>query len=192
MGESKAEIFRDLLRRVQEGEDEEEIKKEFKEKLGDLSQEELAEAEKELIASGVQPEEVQSMCDIHASVYLSSHSSCSSCQACQESGEKITATSVMAKENEGVRQAANYLERLAQSDLGEAASKETMRTLAYLKPLSLHYAKKEDLFFPYLYRHQVTSVPQVMWGVDDEIRKSLKSLSLLKEEELKDHKAELK
>ena len=41
-----------------------------------------------------------------------------------------------------------------------------------------HYSRKENLLFPYLEKYGITGPPQVMWGVDDEIRAELKSIKL--------------
>lgn len=37
--------------------------------------------------------------------------------------------------------------------------------------------KRENIFFPYLERHNITGPPSVMWSVDDEIRDMAKSLA---------------
>jgi DUF438 domain-containing protein len=183
MESEKAEVFRELLRKLQKGEDQEEVKKEFADKLGDLSEEELAEAEKELIASGVSPAEVQNMCDIHAQVYLSEHGSCSEdCSSCSRE-EAVTALDIMRGENQGILSGVTWLLSLSKTEIGKDEEKKIRQLLLFLSPLKIHYAKKEDLFFPHLYRHGVSSVPQVMWGVDSDILKNLKELSSLDEKE---------
>jgi uncharacterized protein len=39
-----------------------------------------------------------------------------------------------------------------------------------------HYGRKENLLFPYLEKYRITAPPKVMWGVDDEIRDSIKEI----------------
>lgn len=39
-----------------------------------------------------------------------------------------------------------------------------------------HYNRKENLLFPYLERHGLTSPTNVMWGVDDDIREVIKTV----------------
>ena len=39
-----------------------------------------------------------------------------------------------------------------------------------------HYKRKENLIFPFLERYGITGPPQVMWGVDDEIRADIKTV----------------
>jgi len=45
-----------------------------------------------------------------------------------------------------------------------------------LKEIDKHYSRKEQLFFPYLEKKGVSGPPQVMWGVDDEIRALIKAV----------------
>jgi DUF438 domain-containing protein len=48
--------------------------------------------------------------------------------------------------------------------------------LERLSEISKHYARKENLLFPGLEKRGITSIPKVMWGVDNEIRQSIKEL----------------
>ena len=44
-----------------------------------------------------------------------------------------------------------------------------------------HYARKENLLFPFMEKYGITAPPKVMWGVDDEIRSALKeTMGLIK------------
>ena len=45
-----------------------------------------------------------------------------------------------------------------------------------LTKIDIHYSKKENLMFPYLEKYGNTAPPQVMWGVDDEIRAAIKEV----------------
>ena len=46
--------------------------------------------------------------------------------------------------------------------------------LEKLQDIDIHYKKKENLLFPYMEKYGFTAPPQVMWGVDDEIRNEIK------------------
>ena len=48
--------------------------------------------------------------------------------------------------------------------------------------LDAHYARKENILFPYLEKHGITGPPSVMWGVDDEIRAAIKDISKIIQE----------
>jgi DUF438 domain-containing protein len=45
-----------------------------------------------------------------------------------------------------------------------------------LSKIHIHYLKKENLLFPYMGKYGITAPPQVMWGVDDEIRNEIKAV----------------
>ncbi|HPJ24036.1 MAG TPA: PAS domain-containing protein, partial [Bacillota bacterium] len=45
-----------------------------------------------------------------------------------------------------------------------------------LMEITKHYARKEYLFFPGLEKKNITSIPKVMWGVDDEIRQVMQKI----------------
>jgi DUF438 domain-containing protein len=46
--------------------------------------------------------------------------------------------------------------------------------LERLSEISKHYSKKENLLFPGLEKRGISSIPKVMWGVDNEIRETVK------------------
>ena len=54
--------------------------------------------------------------------------------------------------------------------------------LVRLGAIDRHYAKKENLLFPYMERYGITAPPKVMWGVDDEIRTQRKEAMTLAEQ----------
>jgi DUF438 domain-containing protein len=191
MENRNSEIFKELLSKLHNGESEEDVKKEFADKLGSLSQEELAAAEKELISSGTKPEEIQKMCDVHAEIYLSKHIACQGdCQTCQE--EEIDPLTIMETENNGIKTGSEYLLSSLKGKIGDKEKDGIKKAIDYLNPISIHFSKKEDLFFPYLYRHGVSSIPQVMWGVDDEIRQGLKKAQMWsKEDKIEENREEL-
>ena len=47
--------------------------------------------------------------------------------------------------------------------------------LETFKTVGAHYAKKENIFFPFLEKNGIETIPQVMWGVDNDIRTSIKT-----------------
>lgn len=55
----------------------------------------------------------------------------------------------------------------------------------HLSQIELHYQKKENLFFPYMEKYGIVAPPQVMWGVDDEIRADIKEIKTLLEQNSK-------
>ena len=66
--ERQAEI-KSLLKRLHDGESMESVQAEFKQKFSDVSSREIAEAEQGLILEGVNPREVQKLCDVHSVMF---------------------------------------------------------------------------------------------------------------------------
>ena len=65
----RKEILKGLIGRLSRGESMEEVRGEFKRHFQDVPAEEIAAAEKLLMEEGMQVEEVQQMCDVHASLF---------------------------------------------------------------------------------------------------------------------------
>ena len=54
-----------------------------------------------------------------------------------------------------------------------------LENIGELLEIDKHYSRKENLVFPHLENAGITAPPQVMWGVDDEIRNKLKEAHAL-------------
>ena len=82
--------------------------------------------------------------------------------------------SILRRENEALEHQLTALFRLlGKKEDGTAFAAAFPR----LNALRAHYAKKEELLMPILYRYGVTGPSEVMWGVDDEIKKELGALT---------------
>ena len=163
----RKEILKGLIGRLSRGESMEEVRAEFKRHFQDVPADEIAAAEKLLMEEGMQVEEVQQMCDVHASLFEGS------VQQAEEArpGHPLY---TFRKENEGLEQ---FMQTMLvpvwlayRNNPGEAEREGLLTALEELSKIDRHYSRKENLFFPYLERSGVTAPPKVMWGVDDEIR----------------------
>ena len=56
---------------------------------------------------------------------------------------------------------------------GAKRSDEIVQHILALGDLRMHYIKKEEILMPILYDYGVTGPSQVMWGVDDEMKREL-------------------
>lgn len=167
----RKERVKHYIELVSKGHPLEDVKNQFRQEFQDVPADEIAEAERLLMEEGMKLEEVQQLCDVHASLFEG---------AVQQPGteeEKGHPLYVFSKENEGLTQFVNdkltpayeawQKDAKANKDAFEAALKG-------LSKVDRHYARKENLFFPYLEQAGVTAPPKVMWGVDDEIRELIK------------------
>ena len=69
---NKKELLKDLIRKLHEGAELEEVKREFIEHFGSVSPSEIAEIEQSLIDEGLPEVEVKRLCDVHVEVFKNS------------------------------------------------------------------------------------------------------------------------
>jgi len=159
-----------LIQRLHRGEDRAEVEAEFKRDFAYVTGAEIAQMEYNLVQEGVSVEEIQSLCDVHASLFQGS--------LAELHQDVLTISPITIFEDENK----------VYSDLVNKALKfkqETQVSLKIVKPYLLdlieefrtidaHYSKKENVFFPFLEKHGIETIPQVMWGVDNQVREKLK------------------
>ncbi len=173
VSKERKEALKKLIKRLHAGEDFESVKIDFEKNFSEVSTEEISAMEASLIEDGMQVEEIQKLCDVHANVFGGSISDIHSLNLNDEEGHPLQ---VMKVENERI-------EQLISDEIEPYLKKEgdqpvLMLRIAFdrLSEINKHYARKEQLFFPYLERKDITAPPKVMWGVDDDIRKVIKDM----------------
>ena len=182
--EYRQKVIRDLLAQLHQGKPAEDVKAQFKAAFDGVSAQEIAQAENELIAGGLPPEEIRRLCDIHASVFEGSieeiHRPVDPAQIPGHPAHTLKA------ENEALTRLMEDTIRPRLQEYKENLSNEQLQALQKafepMLKLHLHYLKKENLLFPYMEQHGITAPPKVMWGVDDDIRAMVKeALRLMSE-----------
>jgi len=159
-----------LIQRLHRGEDRAEVEAEFKRDFAYVTGAEIAQMEYNLVQEGVSVEEIQSLCDVHASLFQGSLAEL------HQDVLTINPISIFEDENKVYSELVNKALKFKQ---------ETQVSLKLVKPVLLelieefrtidaHYAKKENVFFPFLEKHGIETIPQVMWGVDNQVREKLK------------------
>ncbi len=188
----RQEELKNIILKLHEGVEFEVVKEEFEKKFGSVSATEIANIERALVEDGMPVENIQLLCDVHAAVFRGSieeiHSYIDEGEddgdLDRESGYPLNhPVSVLKRENRAIEElideeilplSATYAEE-GGSDLRE----ELKEAVDELAKIDSHYARKENLIFPIMERNGITAPPQVMWGVDDEIRAKLKNISEL-------------
>ncbi len=170
----RKERVKHFISQVSQGRDLEEVRQEFRAEFHDVPAEEIAEAERLLMEEGMALEEVQGLCSVHAAIF---EGAVQSGGAQEPQGHPLY---IFGKENEGLRALLDQQLQPAyeawQADEAEGRV-ALLRHLKALAAIDKHYARKENLFFPYLEKAGVTAPPKVMWGVDDEIRSLIKQMT---------------
>lgn len=156
----------------------EEAKKLFEEEFDGVDVTEIITAEKTLIRGGLDPSEIQKLCNIHAAVFKGSineihHSN-------EEHAQPGHPVQVLKLENQVLQslladEIDGLMEKIKKGDW-LVAKEKLNAALRDLLQIDKHFARKETLIFSYMEKYGITAPPQVMWGVDDEIRQMAKEI----------------
>ncbi len=163
------------------------VKQQFAEAFDGVSAAEISEAEQALISDGLPVEEVQRLCDVHASVFKGSIAQIHA--AADDSDKPGHPAHTLKAENRAIESIMDNRVRPHITALQQGKSvkmQELAEDLKALLDIDKHYSKKENLIFPYMEKHGITAPPKVMWGVDDEIRAALKQALSLAQSQDKD------
>ncbi len=170
--EYRQKVLADMIAQLHNGKRVDEVKEQFEAVFGGVSAEEIAQAEQALIENGLPVAEVQRLCDVHAAVFKGT---------IQEIHAPTELSAIpghpvhtLKRENRAIETVIDEIRGLLARLPGEAARAALKDAFARLGGIERHYAKKENLIFPYMERYGITAPPKVMWGVDDEIRAQLK------------------
>ncbi len=166
---NQAEALKNILEKLSGGATVEDVREEFLATFKTVDAKEIAAAEAELIKTGTPVEEILNLCNVHASIVEGNVNVIS---VDPEMGHPLT---VFYKENEGL---AEFLDGdyagAKRAFLSTGDHGPYVQALEKLSKVDKHYARKENLIFPYLERNGITAPPKVMWGKDDEIRSLIK------------------
>lgn len=178
--ESKKEILKELIRKLHTGTNIEDVKKEFKKRVGDISPLEIAQLEEELIKEGISREEILKMCDVHLAMFQESIKSKKSIV------HKDHPIDILMEEHNLLLDFAEKLKEITKALLKEPQNPEHLSTfnhiIQHFKDSESHYLREENGLFPFLEKHGITQPPSVMWMEHNQIREIKKKLYKAQEE----------
>ena len=169
---NRQEKLKELILKLHDGASLEDVKAEFKEHFGSVSTAEISAMERSLVEDGMAPTEIQRLCDVHASLFEGSIE-----QIHQTSKPEHTpGHPVYTFRLENIK-----IKKLIEREIlplieGTFDRPTLLSSIGRLLEIDKHYARKENVVFPYMEKHGITAPPKVMWGVDDEIRNDLKGI----------------
>jgi uncharacterized protein len=178
--EYRQKVLKELIKELHEGTDSEVVKKKFQEVFEGVAAKEISDLEASLIAEGMPVEEIQKLCDVHASIFKGSIEEIHSEDFIGDRPEDTPGHPIhtFKLENRELEKLINdSIMRNLEAYKGNASVDSKNKLLADLNALldiNKHYSRKENLLFPFLEKYGVTAPPKVMWGVDDEIRAEIK------------------
>lgn len=153
--------LRAVIDKLSAGQSPASVKKEFHELIKGASAEQVAAMEQALIDGGLPVQEVQRLCEVHADVF-------------KEGLEKTPKVARMPGHPVHTYLAENAQARKRMWALrlaGLAGSVQSVRRATDdLRPIIIHYTRKENQLFPFLEKTGFTGPTKVMWGKHDEIR----------------------
>ena len=167
----------EILRLLHEGGSFEEAKQIFNEEFDGVDVSEITGAEKALIQGGLNPSEIQKLCNIHAAVFKGSIKDIH--QSSLEENIPGHPVHTMKLENHVIASLLNDEIRWVFSKIEKGDWTLKGRLLAVVEDLyniDKHYARKETLIFSFMEKYGITAPPKVMWGVDDAVREMNKEV----------------
>lgn len=184
----RKEVIKEILKELHEGKTVDDVKQKFDDAFSGVSASEIGAAEQALIAEGLPVAEIQNLCDVHAAVFKGS---------IEEIHKPLDVTEVPGHPTNIIKLENRYIESLIGEKIkpylldlpAKDAIAKLKEGLTELLKIDIHYSKKENLFFPYMEKNGTTAPPQVMWGVDDEIRAQIKNAISLINDGVKDFTA---
>ncbi|MFE8700054.1 DUF438 domain-containing protein [Cytobacillus sp. FJAT-54145] len=177
----RQEKLKEIILELHNGKSVEDVKAKFEEAVGSISVKEISQLEQALMQEGISVSEIQSLCSVHAEVFKGSIEDIHRSEQPEEQPGHPVHTFKL--ENKEIDKLVNFkiqlhFERFQQDDSKEHALK-LVEDLNLLYDVDKHYSRKENLLFPYLEKYGIFGPTQVMWGVDDRIRDSIKKAKQL-------------
>lgn len=158
----RQKLIRSYVRRLSDGEDLENVRKDFKENFEGVSSSEIMDAEEALLDEGMDKNEVRKLCDVHSALFH---------------GMTEFENNTKAYENDVIKYFSDENDTIKKvlSKVKDSISNASIDDIKELKKLlNNHYRKKGDLIYPLLKsKYNKPGPSEVMWGVDYEILKNL-------------------
>ncbi|NPC92929.1 DUF438 domain-containing protein [Bacillus sp. WMMC1349] len=184
MSNDRKQQLKEIILDLHKGKSFEEVQDRFQQTFGAVNAEEIAQLEQALMKEeGIKSEEIQKLCTVHAAVFKGSIEDIHPTEAGKQPGHPVH---TFIKENKEIDLLLNFkiqlhMDRFMKEDNQENILK-LIEDLNLLADVDKHYSRKENLLFPYLEKYGITGPSQVMWAVDDFIRKSIKEVKRLLEQ----------
>ncbi|MGM0640336.1 MAG: DUF438 domain-containing protein [Thermotogota bacterium] len=154
----------------------EQIKKKLKEAIKNLSADEIAKVEQELIDSdSINVDDIQSVCDVHLELFRD-----------YIKQEDINVPEwhpidILMKEHDFLLYKSNNLRNLVKDvinrkELDFNKLKEIGKTIEDISDAENYFIKEENVLFPYLEKYGIEQPPAIMWKEHDQLRELIKDI----------------
>ncbi|QAA76493.1 MAG: Hemerythrin domain protein [Candidatus Bipolaricaulis sibiricus] len=171
IGNTRKEALKKILRRLHDGESPQKLKEAFREAVGNVSPQEIAAVEEELVRDGVPREELMKLCDLHLALFEESLA------GAEISTPPWHPLHILMAEHREMLAVANRLASRAREGVRTPEDRQEVEGLVgHLVGSESHYLREENVLFPYLERHGIIEPPKVMWAEHDRIRELKKAV----------------
>lgn len=171
--DEKKRIMKEIITELHKGLSVEEAKDRFEREIGAISSTEIAEVEQSLIDEGLSPDEIKKFCNVHALLFKSTLEKSTIKE--KSPAHPIFLFEMENREIEKVTGKIKEIKNNVSTYELDNIKQELNTLLNELKNIEIHYARKEQLLFPYLEKYGFHGPSKVMWGKDNEIRDLLKN-----------------
>ena len=179
--QQRQQKLKELIMKLHDGATVEQVQEEFNKLTIGVTATEITLMEQALVDEGMPVADIQRLCDVHAAVFKGSiediHKDEVYASPEFEEGHPINTFKM---ENRAIEDLVdNEITELIDKysvDKSERNKNALLSAVLKLSSIDKHYKRKENLLFPYMERYDITAPPQVMWGVDDEIRELIKAV----------------
>jgi hypothetical protein len=178
---NKKEYLKNLIKRMNNEKNNESLRKDLKNAISELSAEDIARVEQELIENGdMTIEDIQPLCNVHLDMFKD-----------YINKEKIEVDedhpiSILMKEHDEMMKNAEKIKAVVTEirDLKEMKDKfpkliEFASLVEEFMNTEIYFQKEENVLFPYVEKYGIEKPPAVMWKEHDsirEIRKEIKNI----------------
>lgn len=165
------EILKDMIKRLHDGDNFDEVKRDFGELAKNVTPADIAKAEQELVDEGMELEEIQKLCEVHLALFKDT---LEEQEAIAPEGHPIN---ILMGEHTQMLLLADELKTNAaevKTAGGWGSIEDNLKHLdhvvEHMKDSENHYLREENVLFPYLEKHGIVEPTKVMWMDHDQIR----------------------
>ena len=178
----RVEQLKSFLKRLGTGEELGAVREDFVSQFAHVEASEIMKAEQGLMREGTPLAEVQQLCDLHSALFHGStiheqmdaeHAKVEAVLEAQEKSQSVvTLVETVGHPLNRLTEENKALDALIEATKVKVASKTaTVDDVNEVRQVSIHYAKKGDLFYPHLkVAYDISGPSLVMWTVDGDIR----------------------
>ncbi len=177
------DVIKEMIQRLHDGEDFEDVKRQFGGLAQKVTPEDIARAEQELVEEGMEIQEIQRLCEVHLALFKDT---LDEQKAIAPEGHPVN--TLMQEHNrlllfmDELKANANEIKSLEGFEAVEDNMKHLDHVVEHLKDSESHYLREENVLFPYLEKHGIQEPPKVMWMEHDQIRAMEKKIYALYDE----------